>query len=290
MHFKKFGGCIAWAAAVLFFISFSPVFAATNISPTNHWAWNDAIGWVDFYSAQNVNVASTGLTGDASSSAGIISLDCMTHDACGSSSSTFYQVSNQVSNGVGTLAGWAWNDIYGWVSFCGGSGTQNCPGNITHDVTIDSGGNFQGYAWNDAIGWIDFNAGGTYPYEVQTLWVPTSTRGFVDSQTFDTGVASGAQLNSVVWRGLLPAGTAVGFQFATSSASSGPWNFTGPDGIPNSTSSYWGYNNSSPGSSIPLDYNLYDNARYFRYRVTLFSDTAQTYSPRVDDVVVNWSP
>ena len=125
---------------------------------------------------------------------------------------------------------------------------------------------------------------------------PAVLSGYLDSQTFDTGSVNGAQLNSVLWHGFMPTGAGVGFQFAVSNASNGPWNFTGPDGVWNSASSYWIAN--TPSLSIPLinssiptvGYNLYNNFRYFRYRVTLFSDPAQTVSPRVDDVVVNWSP
>ncbi len=257
----------------------------TNISAAvnDHWAWNDNIGWIDFYDTQNIVVSLTGITGYASSSVGYVSLDCGTVGVCGTSD---YNIAN---DGAGNLSGWAWNDLYGWISFWCGNGGGSC--SVPYRVTIDSSGNFQGYAWNDNIGWIDFNcdnvsgACATSDYEVQTAWTVTSTVGFLDSQTFDTGVVSGAQLNSVLWHGLLPTGTSVAFQFAVSNASSGPWNFIGPGGA---TSTYWIA--SAVGSSLPLDYNLYNDFRYFRYRVTLFSDLAHSQSPRVDDVIINWSP
>jgi hypothetical protein len=295
---KKIFNYGAWGiGAVLFIAFFCPVtaFASTNISATttNHWAWNDFIGWINFYSTGNVMVTSSTVTGDASSSASIISLDCGTHGLCGSHS---YGVSN---NSAGYISGWAWNDTYGWISFWCGNGGTGC-GVSNYRVTIDPGGNFQGYAWNDIIGWISFNCdnpggpgcgGSNYETQVQpSSWVVTSTIGSVDSQTFDTGVPGGAQLNSVLWWGFMPTGAsstgaAVGFQFAASNSSSGPWSFIGPNG---DTGLYW--NASSSGVSVPLDYILYNNYRYFRYRVTLFSNTAQTMSPRVDDVIVNWSP
>jgi len=252
---------------VFIFGGASNAFAATNVSstPAAHWAWNDLIGWINFYSTGNVWVSSTGTIGDASSSAGIISLDCVTHSTCGSGSSTYYSVLN---DGAGHLSGWAWNDDIGWISF-------NCNQPSPYSNTC-----------------------GTSNYEVQTSWVSTSTSGYLDSQTFDTGVVGGAQLNSALWHGIMPTGAsstgvAVGFQFAVSNTSSGPWNFTGPDGVANSTSSYW--NANTPSSSVPLnspgsEYNFYTNFRYFRYRITIFSNMAQSMTPRVDDVVINWSP
>ena len=45
----------------------------------------------------------------------------------------------------------------------------------------------------------------------------------------------------------------------------------------------------APNVSTALDYSLFNNKRYFRYRVTLVSNQAQTLSPQVNDVVVNWS-
>ena len=47
-------------SAFCFLLSASNVSAATNISSGvsyEHWAWNDNIGWIDFYSTNNVNVA-----------------------------------------------------------------------------------------------------------------------------------------------------------------------------------------------------------------------------------------
>lgn len=80
----------------------------------------------------------------------------------------------------------------------------------------------------------------------------------------------------------------VGFQIAATSTPSGPWNFIGPDNT--SSTFYEAFPVSEPGVSIPLDYTLHNNQRYFRYRVFLFSDQSQSQSPRVDDVIINWSP
>lgn len=109
----------------------------------------------------------------------------------------------------------------------------------------------------------------------------TANPGTLDSSTFDTGSASGAQLNAVVWRGDQPAGASVEFQFATSSVPSPPsWDFIGPDG----TSSAW--YDVLVSTPAPLDFRWHAG-RYFRYRIRL---TASGSSPRVDEVAINWSP
>jgi hypothetical protein len=264
-----------------------PAFAATNINAnvSQHMAWNDFIGWIDFYATNNIMVNSANLTGYASSSVGYISLDCHTSPAgniCGTSN---YQVLN---DGTGNLSGWGWTDDYGWISFnC--SNTGSC-GTSNYSTYIDANGNFQGFAWNDFIGWIDFNCDNivgactTSNYEVSDSWAPTSTTGYLDSTTFDTGVASGAELNSLMWKGTLPAGTAIAFQIAVSNSSSGPWNFVGSGGT---SSTYY---TASFGVPIPLTYALFSGYRYFRYRTILTSNSTQSATPRVDDVIINWSP
>ena len=285
-------------AAAFVLGSFYAAMAATNINSgvTAHWAWNDITGWIDFYNTGTVNVTSQLVQGYASSSAGYISFDCTTSpngNICGTSN---YQVLN---DGSGNLTGWAWNDTYGWVSFCGGQGTTNCPGAITYQVQVngttgDFGGNGFSWAWNDVLGWLSFNCadvgggGGicaTSNYKVNTTWIATSTTGYVVSPTFDTGVASGTQINSVLWKGSLPAGAAVHFQFAGSSTSTGPWStFIGPDGTANT------YYDVAANTTGQVDFILHNNYRFFRYKMTLVTNQAQTASPRVDDVEVNWSP
>lgn len=288
--------CLAFAAG---FVMRRVVEAATNIvavPTTDHWAWNDIVGWTDFYNTNTASVLDTQLIGYASSSVGDISLDCATTrngSVCGTSNYGVY------NDAIGDLSGYGWNDTYGWVSFCGGLSTITCPGTIAYQAQIDPltgifKGNSYNYAWNDIAGWISFNCqnggpGGssicaTSPYRVVTTWRAAPTTGTLDSTTYDTAVSQGAQLNSLLWHGSLPPGTSVGFQVATSTSPSGPWNFAGSDGTSNT------YYTAAPGVSAPLDYILFAGARYFRYRVTLFSDLAKTVSPRVDDVIINWSP
>lgn len=265
------------------------VLAATNISSASNerYAWNDIVGWIDFYGTGTVEVLNTKLTGYASSSAGDISLDCATTRAGNICGTSYYSV---INDGLGKLSGWGWNDTYGWISFCGGQSSNDCPGTTTYRVLINpSTGIFTNYAWNDVLGWISFNCSdpgicGTSDYKVKTTWISTSTSGTVESNVYDTGAAAGAQLNSFLWHGSQPAGTRVEFQFASANATSGPWTFIGPDGTVNS------YYTVGPGVSKALGYGLHTNQRYFRYKAVLYSDQAQRLSPRIDDVVVNWSP
>lgn len=280
---------IAWMLLYFFLIG-SAVFlitalveGATNISSVDKWAWNDAIGWINFYDTNTVTVNSQQLTGYASSSAGEISLDCATApvNVCSQSN---YKVTN---DGLGSLSGWAWNDAYGWISFdCNNHGGCATP----YRVVVDpNNGTFSNYAWNDVVGWISFNCSnhsgcGTSNYKVVTSWIATSTTGTLDSSTFDTGVAGGAKINSVLWRGNLPAQTVVRFQFATSNNSSGPWSFVGSDGTVGT------YYTVGSDTALPLSFSLHGDHRYFRYRAILVSDQAQRNSPRVDEVIVNWSP
>ena len=318
-------------SGVLFFFSDFIVQATHNPNGSNissvvneHWAWNDVVGWFDFHSTDNVIVKSGLIEGYASSSAKELSLDCATapngsggkQDVCSSVNGN-YKVLN---DGCGKLSGWAWNEVYGWVSFCGGLSTFTCPGTIAYGVNISSNsgiiGDFIGYAWSDVIGWIKFNCDDyvgqnycpTSQHKVKTTWSSSFASSSLESSTFDTGVQGGAQLNSIMWLGgtvskggsgagvCVGTSAKVGFQIATSNCANGAtdyptcanaigtWNFIGNNGGPNTD--YEG----SQGVSIPLDYTFHNNQRYFRYRVILFSDQAQSQSPRVDDIIINWSP
>ncbi|MCL5016248.1 MAG: hypothetical protein M1312_01380 [Patescibacteria group bacterium] len=292
-----------------FFIFSSSALAATNIDATNHWAWNDNIGWVDFYSTGNVNVSGTGISGYASSTMGDVALDCNTSPNGYICNNSNFQV---VNDGNGNLAGWAWNDNIGWISFCGnnsGGSTWNgstwiCPASSTYEVTIDSYGNFQGWAWNDNIGWLSFNCDntntcGTVSYLVTTVWSPQAS-GWLESSTFDTG-SSGTTYNSIMWNGTLPTGTSVKFQLATATSSSAAWggtcssnacnssscdgDFIGPDGTSNSY-----YTPTGPGIPTPITACYANSKRYYRYIVYLTKSANATGTPSITSVVVNWSP
>jgi hypothetical protein len=305
--FFLYGGIVAGIAVAVFFAPAHAALAATNISSSSlqHWAWSDEVGWIDFYGTGNVTVSSAQLTGYASSTAGYVSLDCGTApDGSGgtqnicSSGNGNYRVNN---DGTGNLSGWAWNDTYGWISFYWGNASANPLASSTAlcqsyyasyssycGVSIANSGAFQGWAWNDEVGWIDFNCANLScspsNFMVATAWVAQAATGTLDSQTFDTGDANGAQMNSITWKGNVPAGTSVGFQIAVNNSSSGPWNFIGPDGTSGTVYA------SIAGATIPLNNYAALIGRYFRYRAILTTNTAQTVSPSVSNVIVNWSP
>lgn len=291
--------------------------AATNISSSTveHFAWDDIDGWWDFYTTDTVQVYSTRLTGYASSSVGDMALDCKTSPGGDICSVSNFGICNGIgphmtdgtcpmaSSTTGTLTGFAWNDTIGWISFnCDNSthdgGTNQCA-TSNYSVIIDANGDFSGCAWNDTVGWISFNSAGACPsanpFKVTSTWRATSTLASLQSSVFDTGIAAGAELQSIIWQGLLPADTTVDFQIATSSSASGPWTFYGPNG---STLDYYGLacpnigvggagTVAQPSSPICVDRTV-GAARYFRYQVRLRSDRIQSASPRVDDIILNW--
>ena len=297
--FFIYSGTAVGILVALLFVSVPAAHAATNISSSTsqHFAWNDEIGWIDFYSTGNVNAISSQLQGYASSSVGPIALDCATSPS--SSCTINYKVSN---DGAGDLSGWAWNDEIGWISFYWGDASSTYPATgSTTPACLNYGANycgvqinpttgvFSGWAWNDTVGWISFNCsinGGpcTYPYDVATVWTAQPATGTLDSQTFDTGVASGAQLNSITWKGNVPLGTSVSFEIAVNNSSSGPWNFVGPC---SSSGTNGGTISFGTSCNIPFASLI---GRYFRYRVLLTTNAAQTVSPQVTSVIVNWSP
>jgi len=255
---------------------------AINSSSYTHWAWNDLIGWIDFWNnGSGTTVTGQGLTGYASSSVGQISLDCHTTSIGNICSTSTYQVAN---DGSGHLSGWAWNDSLGWIGF-----NSSSP---AYQVTIDASGDFQGYAWNDFAGWISFNCDNTTSsgcasstYKTQTFWTPSSTiTGYLDSATFDTNSVS-AQLISVLWQGTQPTSTTVKFQFAVSSVSSGPWTtFLGTDGTSNTY-----YIPLGPGVPLALSSAYTSNFRYFRYRIFIVGPNNAS-SAQVDNIAISWNP
>lgn len=297
-------------------IGFYSAFADTNIESFDRWAWSDTIGWIDFYYFQNVNISDSELNGYASSSVGPISLNCDSTpngNICGASN---FKVSN---DGSGNLAGWAYNDAIGWISFCGnalGGSTLSgsvwiCPASPTYQVLINSEtGDFSGWAWNDFAGWISFNCGntgtcGTASYKNNTSWRPGGpppppllpvASGTLISSTYETSYYSveGAALNSIMWQGTLGSLSAVKFQVASSNCSngatnyplcnSGNWSYLGSLGT---ASSYY----STAGPDVPVRLRLQDhnNKRYFRYKIFMDIGEGGT-SPTVQDVIMNWSP
>ncbi len=260
--------------------------AATNIVSVSpyYYAWNDIIGWINFYSTGNVYLSTTNLTGYANSDIGYIAFDCASSPTPPTDCVTTFPDWHVTRSGS-SLSGWAWNDQIGWISFdC--HNTNTCL-TSNYQVTL-SGDEFIGYAWNDIIGWISFNCTNsgtcaTVDYKVKRL-PEVALTGSLISSTFDTGVAGGVVYNTVLYHGTKPVGTEVKLQLATSDSSSGPWNFSGYDGTDTTF-----YTPIGPDVSIALNPVLYKNKRYFRYKIFLSSDTYQSLTPEVTGVVVTWS-
>ena len=233
----KFHKIIVSVILLSAFYFLSPVFnvlAATNISSGvyEHWAWNDVIGWIDFYSTNNVNVTLQKIEGYADSSVGSIAFDCATSPNGNICATSDFKISN---DGAGNLSGFAWSDSIGWISFYCGDLEPSCT-SFNHRVTIDGSGNFSGWAWNDSIGWISFNCNNsgigdtcaTSNYKVKTSWTATAAIGTLLSSVIDTGISGGAAFNSIMWRCVAsasiicqPAGTNVKFQFASANQAAG---------------------------------------------------------------------
>jgi len=284
LKFKILTFCIV--ILIFAFLIFNFVKAATNIDSTYRYAWNDVIGWIDFYSTGNVNVSSVQLTGYASSSVGFIALDCATSPNGNICSTSDFRVSN---DGSGNLTGWAYNDAIGWISFDSGTATASYP----YQVKIsNSTGEFSNWAWNDIIGWIRFNCGdpepdtcGTSNYKVKTSWSSSALTAELTSSIFDTDVSTAA-INTVMWKGSLPTDTVVEFQIASDSTSTpAVWNYRGPDGSNSAR-----YQPTGSGTPAPINLAYHKNHRYFRYKIFLTSNPGRTESPRVDDVIINYSP
>lgn len=123
------------------------------------------------------------------------------------------------------------------------------------------------------------------------------------SAVFDsTGGADGAGYNSVMWKGVLGGPGAnqgkVKFQFAASNDSVGPWNYIGGatcaagDWLdPGATDTP--IELRGDGVNAPACDAAWNNKRYFRYKIRICSNdcvSAGTYTPTVNDVVVNWAP
>ncbi|MEK7115006.1 MAG: hypothetical protein AAB847_01460 [Patescibacteria group bacterium] len=267
------------------------VYAATNIDSTDKYAWNDVIGWIDFYITNSVMVRGNKIEGYARSSAiGDISFGCAT-GPIGSNCIVSYGVTNDFA---GHLAGWAWSENIGWISFRSTNdhdpntaGVQESP--FSYGVNIDVG-YFSGWAWNDVVGWISFNCSnvtdscGASNYKVRTSAGTTSQKADLTSSIFDSGTIDGVALNSIMWKGdPQDSATIVEFQIASSNNADGPWTFVGNDQTANS---YY----RPIGPNIFKEVKGHINKRYFRYKIFLQTDIYQTYSPIVEDVIINYSP
>jgi len=134
----------------------------------------------------------------------------------------------------------------------------------------------------------------------------SSISGYLISSTFDTGIAGGVKINTVLWQGVIGAGTsAVKFKIASANCSNGAddpptcttnagWggSKTSGDGAligPDGTSSTF-YTTTAPNIPAVLATDQHNNVRYFRYLVELSRSSLLDDSPIVRDVIINWSP
>ncbi|MBN2197713.1 hypothetical protein JW698_00735 [Candidatus Wolfebacteria bacterium] len=257
--------------------------AIINIDSNYRWAWNDIIGWIDFY-FDDTEVTRERVKGYVNSSIGYIALDCQTTPVGDICSNSDFAVLN---DGSGNLSGWAWNDAIGWISF----DSATAGSSYIYQVIINSlTGDFSGWAWNDTVGWISFNCSdinicSTSNYKVKTTWVAEPITASLISSVFDTQRIGGTAINTIMWQGEQPTDTSVKFQIASSNSSDGPWLYLGPDG---SDTTY--YTSTGPNDSVQINLQYHNNHRYFRYKVFLVSDNGQNKTPRIDDIIINYSP
>jgi len=261
--------------------------SGTNIDSFYRYAWNDVLNWIDFYATGNVIATAEQFYGYATSSAGYIALDCSTSpngNICGVSN---FQVLTGGS-GNSNVSGWAWNDAVGWISF----DSATAGSSYYYQVIKLPNGRLKGWGWNDIIGWISFNCTETgacgnsdYRVQINSLVGGAPLLANLTSSIFDTQVASGVAINTVMWQGIYPTGTSVSFQIASSNSASGPWNYIGSDG----TSATY-YIPTGPNSPVQINSQYHNNRRYFRYKIFLSSNPDGTLTPQVDNVIINWSP
>ncbi|MDZ4231256.1 MAG: hypothetical protein U1C52_00485, partial [Patescibacteria group bacterium] len=221
-RFIRFGGIALLIAGILF--GYSIAGASSNIDSSDKWAWNDVVGWIDFYvSNTGLNVKSTridrwGKINDSTNAYIATYCSSLPPNSTNDCTPSF----GVLNDGQGVLSNYAWSDEYGWISFKGST--------PDYGVTIlDNGGDFQGWAWNDIIGWISFCGGlqtsdcpGTTSYKVSTSWdkddLPGLTDNYLESTTIDTGSADGFIINSIYWEGTKPSDATIGFQLAVATS------------------------------------------------------------------------
>ncbi len=143
----------AFVVGLLIFAAWQPAFASTGtIDATNHYAWNDNGGYVNWYAnGGNVTVTDTALTGYIwSAGFGWINLS---PDLGG------------VTNSAGVLGGYAWGANTGWINFTG--------------VTIDSNGLFHGQTTAQSLF-------GTMTFDCTYCNVTTAWRNSTETPTLTT--------------------------------------------------------------------------------------------------------
>jgi hypothetical protein len=133
---------------------------ASNIDPTDKWAWSTNAGWINFAPTHGgVMVYADHLEGYAwAENVGWIRLGTHTGGGAHSYANTTQDNYGVNNDGSGNLSGYAWSTNAGWIDF-----------NPTYGgVSIDPAtGSFACYAWSENVGWIHFKPD---TYNVVTDW------------------------------------------------------------------------------------------------------------------------
>ena len=151
---------VVFASLLSFVAFFNVVFASDTdgtIDSTDHFAWGENIGWINFLPDNgNVKVTDTGLFGYAfGENVGWIDLE------------------NIMNDGNGKLSGMAWGENIGWIKFDPDNG----------GVVINSSGEFTGSALSENVGWIIFDG----DKKVKTDWRPRISRAACNNAIDDDG-------------------------------------------------------------------------------------------------------
>ena len=140
---------------------------------------------------------------------------------------------------------------------------------------------------------IGYSYGGEVSFSTSSNVGGMPVSGTLTSSVFDTANSSSIGYNSIMWKGTLGGEGKVRFQFASSSSSSGPWNFYGGSTC---SSGDW-FDPLGPDTPIEIKegsgcLGAWNNNRYFKYKVQLCSKDCVdvgTSTPTVDSIIVNWS-
>lgn len=191
---------------------------------------------------------------------------------------TSYKVYRGITSGGETLVASGGCSALGNVTSCTDSGLTN------------------GTTYYYQVSAVNAVGEGARPPEILATPQNLTKTAILWSSVFDTGYANGVALDAVYWLGNQPSGTVVEFQIASSNCSNGAtnsptcnigigsWSFLGPDGT--ASTQYVANQNVA----APINTPAHLNQRYFRYKVYLLTDASATVSPRVDDVVITYSP
>ena len=155
--------------------------------------------------------------------------------------------------GNNNIAGYAWSDGIGWISF--NCSNDNSCGIVDYGVNVDPvTGNFSGYAWSENVGWISFNRSDAGDPPADPYQDPAET--IIANYSSITGKISG-------WAKILSLGDDGWINFNQPNAAGLPLGFPAPlpmdfggisfgVSIASSTNEFtgWAWNGNDDGSGI----------------------------------------